>query len=241
MPSEQQIRDAVDRFLAQLRQDMDTRLEALAAELLQFAREDQASGIVPVERAAIEVARAVGRGGVHARHDLISRVVGAVRKLDEATTLRGVLDALADGAAAETVRSAVLLVDGEWLRSYRHHGYDRAAAPEDLRADASMLLASVVDSKMTAPLEPPTARTERSRPPFLRVLPGRVGLAMPLVLAQQVVAIVFAEGAARQPHEPGEPVWTEQVEVLVRHASGRLENVTSSRTVEVLSNPSSTE
>jgi hypothetical protein len=238
MPSEQQIRDAVDRFLAQVRQDTDTRLETLAAELLQFAREDQANGIVPVERAAIEVARAVGRGGAHARHDLISRVIAAVRRLDEATTLRGVLDALAEGAAAETVRSAVLLVDGDWLRSYRHYGYDRASAPEDLRVDASPLLAGVIETRLPAPLEPPSQRAERSRPAFLRVLPGRIGLAMPLRLDQQVVAVVFAEGAARQPHEPGEPVWTEQVEVLVRHASARLENVTSLRTVEVLSNPS---
>jgi hypothetical protein len=238
MPSEQQIRDAVDRFLAQVRQDTDTRLETLAAELLQFAREDQANGIVPVERAAVEVARAVGRGGAHARHDLISRVIAAVRRLDEATTLRGILDALAEGAAAETVRSAVLLVDGEWLRSYRHYGYDRGSAPEDLRADASPLLAGVIETKQPAPLEPPSARAERSRSPFLRVLPGRVGLAMPLLLDQQVVAIVYGEGAARQPHEPGEPVWTEQVEVLVRHASARLVNVTSLRTVEVLSNPS---
>jgi hypothetical protein len=238
MSSEQQIRDAVDRFLAQVRQDTDTRLETLAAELLQFAREDQQNGVVPVERAAIEVARAVGRGGAHARHDLISRVIAAVRRLDEATTLRGILDALAEGAAAETVRSAVLLVDDEWLRSYRHYGYDRAAAPEDLRVDASPLLAGVIDTKVPAPLEPPSQRAERSRPAFLRVLPGRVGLAMPLLLDQQVVAIVYGEGAARQPHEPGEPVWTEQVEVLVRHASARLVNVTSLRTVEVLSNPS---
>lgn len=238
MPSDQQIRDAIDRFLAQLRQDVDTRLETLAAELLQLAREDQHDGIVPVEKAAVEVARAVGRGGAHARHDLISRIVRAVRHLDASTTLRGVLDALAEGAAAETARSAVLLVDAEWLRSYRHHGYDRAAAPEDLRAQDSPLLAGVLESKVPAPLEPPTPRTERSRPAFLRVLPGRVGLAMPLLLGQQVVAVVYGEGPARQAHEPGEPVWTEQVEVLVRHASARLESVTSSRTVDLLSSPS---
>ena len=59
MPSEQQIRDAVDRFLAQVRQDIDARLESLAAELLQFAREDQATGLVPVERAAGPLAHPV--------------------------------------------------------------------------------------------------------------------------------------------------------------------------------------
>lgn len=238
MPSEQEIRDAVDRFLAQMRQDTDARLLVLAGELLQIARDDQATGAVPVERAAIEVARAVGRGGVHARHDLISRVITAVRRLDSATSLRGIMDALAEGAAAETARVAVLLVDGEQLKSYRHHGYERADAPEDMAADGSAILAAVIANREPVTVSRPSARSERSVPPFLRVLPGRVGLAIPLVVARQVVAIVFGEGAARQASEPGEPVWTEQLEVLVRHASARLENVTSIRTVEVLSNPS---
>jgi hypothetical protein len=38
--------------------------------------------------------------------------------------------------------------------------------------------------------------------------------------------------------QPGEPVWAQHVEVLVRHASARLETVTSLRTVEVLAGPS---
>ena len=235
---EQSIRDAIERFLAQVRQDADTRLEVLAAELLQIARDGATSGIVPVEQAAVEVARAVSRGGVHARHDLISRVVRAVRRLDEAPTILGILDALAEGASAEAARVAVLLVDGDRLRSHRHYGYEPAAQPTDLALDASPILASVVSGQTTATVDPPTPRVEQARPPFMRVLPGRVGLAIPLVVVRQVVAVVFAEGAARQPNDPGEPVWSEQVEVLVRHASARLENVTSLRTVEVLSGPS---
>ena len=239
MPREQQIRDAVDRFLAQVRQDTDTRLEALAGELLQIARDDDTTGLVPAERAAIEVARAVGRGGVHARHDLISRVLSAMRRLDEATTLRGIIDALADGAAAEAVRLAVLLVDGEVLRGYRHYGYSHDLAPAELRIDASPFLTQIVETRTASTISPASPRSESTRLPFLRVLAGRVGLGIPVVVDQEVVAILFAEGAARQPDEPGEPVWTEQVEVLVRHASARLENVTSLRTVEVLSAPSS--
>ena len=156
----------------------------------------------------------------------------------EATTILGLLDALAEGASAETARVAVLLVDGETLRSHRHYGYEAASAPGDLAVDASPILAGVVASRTSATIDPPTPRVEQARPAFLRVLPGRVGLAIPVVVLQQVVALVVAEGAARQPSDPGEPVWTEQVEVLVRHASARLENVTSIRTVEVLSGPS---
>jgi hypothetical protein len=235
---DQPIRDAIERFLSRLRQDADARLEGLATELLQAAREGTATGIVPVERAAVEVARAVGRGGAHARHDLITRVVRAVRRLDDATTILGILDALADGAAAETVRVAVLLVDGQQLRSHRHYGYEPSETPTALALDASPLLASVVASRAPATVDPPTPRVEATRPPFMRVRQGHVGLLFPVVVLQQVVALVFAEGPARQPDDPGEPVWTEQVEVLVRHAAARLENVTSIRTVEVLSSPS---
>ena len=42
----------------------------------------------------------------------------AVRRLDGATTLRGILDALAEGAAAETVRVVVLLVDEDQLSGH---------------------------------------------------------------------------------------------------------------------------
>jgi hypothetical protein len=237
MSREQQIRDAADRFLAQVRQDTDARLQALAAELLQIARADESTGVVAVERAAVEVARAVGRGGVHARHELISRIVRAVRRLDSATSLHGILEALAEGAAAEAARVVMLFVDGTHLRPYRHHGYDERDTPRDVVIEAVPLLAPVVAERRSVTIDPPTARAESMRPLFLRVLPGRVALALPLVVAEQVVAVLLAEGAARQPNEPGEPVWTEQVEVLVRHASARLENVTSLRTVEVLTGP----
>jgi GAF domain-containing protein len=193
---------------------------------------------VTVERAAVDVARAVARGGAHARHDLISRVIGAVRRLDDASTLRGILDALADGVASETARVAMLLVDDEALRAHRHHGYDEPSAPVDLPLDRSPLLARVVASKHVATVRAEDAKRQPDAPAFMRVPEGRTGMASPLVLAGQVVAVLYVEGAARHESDPGEPVWTDEVELLVRHASARLENVTSKRTVEVLTGPS---
>ena len=61
---------------------------------------------------------------------------------------------------------------------------------------------------------------------------------MPLVVGGQVVALVHAEGPDRREADPHASAWVEHVEVLVRHSSARLENVTSLRTVEVLTNPS---
>jgi hypothetical protein len=57
---------------------------------------------------------------------------------------------------------------------------------------------------------------------------------IPLQVAGKVVAVVFAEGVDRLTPQGAGSVWTEHVEVLVRHASSRLENITSRRTVEVL-------
>jgi hypothetical protein len=235
MSREQQVRDAVERLLARLRQDTDARLGLLGSELIQILSGTGDRGIVDFERAAIDVARAVARGGGHARHDLITRVISAVRRLDEATTLRGILDALAEGASAEADCMAVLIVEPDALRSYRHQGFEASRVPSDMAADASSLLTNVITFRQAATVSPVGLRPDPQIPPFLRVPAGRVGLAIPLVVSKQVVALVYAEGSERAAGEPGEPVWTEQVEVLVRHASSRLENVTSMRTVEVLS------
>jgi hypothetical protein len=238
MAREQQVRDAVDRFLARLRQETDLRLQELAADLLQIVQGDMRTSRVDVERAAVEVARAVAKGGTQARHDLITRIVSAVRRLDESTTLRGVLDALAEGASAGASRVAVLIVDGDNLRSYRHYGFAAGQGPVDIAANASPMLAATIAMRQTTTIPAQGSRPDPLVPAFMRVQGGQLGLLIPLMLGKQVVALVYVEGPDRQATEPGEPVWTEQVEVLVRHAAARLENVTSQRTVEVLTNPS---
>ncbi len=238
MSREAFVRDAVDRLVAEMRQDVETRLQAFASALLQGLEHDDGANRVELERAAVDIARAAARGGTRARQDLIAHVVGAIRRLDEASTLHGILEALADGAASETARAAVLVVDGQAVRSYRHHGFGTTDAPADVPLDDSPLIAGVVALRKTATIRA-TPETHDARPPaFMRVPAGRIGLLVPLVVNQQVVAIVYAEGADRQAGDTGEPVWTEQVEVVVRHASARLEGVTSLRTVEVLSGSS---
>ena len=237
MSREQHVRDAVDRFLARLRQATDAHLEALASELLQLVQGDMRTSRADLDRAAVEVARAVAKGGTHARHDLMSRVADAVRRLDDATSLRGVLDVLADGASAEASRVAVLLVDGETLRSYRHSGFAPGVGPSHMPVASSSLLAASVTLRQVTPVPPLDNPSTANAPLFMRVPIGHIGLILPLVLQREAVALVYADGADRQAEQAGAPVWTEQVEVLVRHASARLENVTSQRTVEVLTNP----
>jgi hypothetical protein len=160
-------------------------------------------------------------------------VADAVRRLDDATSLRGVLEALTDGAAAEASRVLVMIVDGETLRSYRQHGFAPGAAMSDLPVTAVPLLNAAVKLRQVTPVTP-TERPDPTVPAFMRVPSGQVGLILPVVVQREAVAVVYADGADRESEQAGAPVWTEQIEVLVRHASARLENVTSQRTVEAL-------
>jgi hypothetical protein len=238
MSREQEVRDAIERFIAHVRQETDTHLETLSTELLAIAQGDIRTSRADVERAAVEIARAVAKGGSHARHDLISRVVVAMRRLDDAASLRGILDALADGAAEEASRVAVLLVDQSTLRGYKHHGFAPGVAPAELATSASPLLSSAVNLRQTTVVRPMDDEKGQQTPAFMRVSAGQMGLIIPIVVANAVVALVYADGPDRLGEAPGAAVWNEQVEVLVRHASARLENVTSKRTVEVLANQS---
>lgn len=234
--SKEKVREAVDRFLARIRQQMDAQMEVLAADLMQIARSDIKGA--DVERTAQEVAQAVAKGGSQARHALIARVIETIRRLDDATTLRGVLDALHDGACAEAARVAVFVVANETLRGYRNHGFAPGMGPVDLLVSASPLLASAVNLRQATVVPSIVDRVDPMIPTFMRVAPGHIGRIVPVTLEKHVVALLYADGPDRQADEPGAPVWTELVEVLVRHASARLENVTSQRAVEVLPNPS---
>jgi hypothetical protein len=237
MSREQDVRDAVDRFVSRVRQETDTQLEALAAELLTVVQGDARTTRLDLERAAVDVARAVARGGAHARHDLMIRIIDAVRRLDEATSLGAIIEALALGAAAEAARVTILMVDDQTLRAWRHHGFAPGQAPRDLGVSASPILEAAVRLRQITPVPPSTDADDLTRPVFLRPLAGHSGLVMPLVVGKDVVALVYADGPEREGTDTGAPVWSEQVEVLVRHASARLENVTSQRTVEVLTSP----
>jgi hypothetical protein len=185
----------------------------------------------------VDVARAVARGGAHARHDLMVRIIDAVRRLDEATSLRGIIEALALGAAGEAARVTVLMVDDQTLRAWRHHGFAPGQAPRDLAVSASPILEAAIRLRQITPVPPFTDADDLTRPVFLRPGAGHAGLVMPLVVGKDVVALVYADGPEREGTDAGAPVWSDQVEVLVRHASARLENVTSQRTVEVLTSP----
>ena len=62
----------------------------------------------------------VGLGDPHdSRFDVLAKLVGAMRMLDEATSLKGILEGLARGGAGQADRVAVFLLEGQTLRAVR--------------------------------------------------------------------------------------------------------------------------
>ena len=237
-PSKTHVKDAVDRFLARMRHNLDIHLEILSTDLARAAEEDVAKEVAAAaDRMGSDVARAVASPNAEARLDLLATLVGAMRLLDEAETLRAILSALARGVSAEASRTAVMLVDGETVRSFADFGYAIGPRPADVPVDSFGALARAVNEKQRVALSSVAASFSGDVPAFLRPATGHSGLIIPVVVGGNVVSIVYAEGPDRQT-SPGASVWIEAIELLVRHASSRLENVTSRRTVEVLTTSS---
>jgi len=205
-------REAVEGFVARVRQDLDVPGQGL---------------VVAVTTALRDVRRehAVGLG----------RLLSAVRELDAAISLRGILEALAAGSRTEALRSALLLLDGRTLRVFGAFGYPEGQGPMEVQVDADSLLVRAVEG--LAPVEVPSTGRESgtlNRPQFLRPSPGHAGRLNPLAVGGNVVAVLYSEGLDAKADGHSTEVWREAIEILVRHAALRLENVTSIKTVEAL-------
>jgi hypothetical protein len=223
-------KDLVDKFVARLRTSIDTQLETLAGDLYK-AFEDP-SGKVDGKKAISQIAKAMGNGEPDDRGEHITRVLSVVRTLDEANSLRGLLEGLGRGGAMEATRVLVLLVDGDMLRPFGDFGVAVGTRPTDVPLDASPILARAVRERIRVTL---AGARNADLPPFMKQSTGIGSLAVPVVVGGEVVSLIYAEGpAGDETHGPG---WMEYVEVLSRHAAARLEAITSRRTVEVMGTP----
>jgi len=164
----------------------------------------------------------------------MERLLGSVRRIDDSDSLNAILGALARGAAAETSRVAILLVDGYMFRTWGHFGFAEGTGPTEMPIGASGTLAAAVALRQTSFVPPIIDGREGDLPKFMRVPAGHTGLVVPLTVGGEVVAVLYADDMTRSLEHEDAPLWTEELELLARHASIRLENVTSARTVEVL-------
>ena len=159
-PNRPRVKEAVERFVARVRHNIDVHLETLSADLVRALEEE--GGKVSVDRLS-DLARAASSIQTQeGKLDALAKLVGALRMQDDATTLKGILDALARGASGEASRVAVLLVDGDTLRSFGDYGYTSGARPADVPVGSFSALARVVaDRQRLSLVSTPGAQTAR--------------------------------------------------------------------------------
>lgn len=229
-----QWRTELERTAAEARADAErtfrSRLEAARDEL---AREMDTR--LARERADLQAAMATAKGSERdSRLDTVERLLASTRRIDEATSLSSILEALVQGASAETSRVAVLLVEGDRLVVWGHRGFAPGHGPTDMPIGASGTLAAAVAVGQSSFVPPLLEGRTHTGPAFMRVPVGFTGVVIPLNVGGEVVAVLYADDVDRTATQEDAPIWTEELELLARHASLRLENVTSVRTVEVL-------
>lgn len=206
---------------------------ANAVSAAHAASAKSAAHAATVVSEAVHRAAAPENGARDARIDTVERLLGAVRRLDDANSLSAILDTLAKGAAEQTSRVAILLVDGDLLKPWSAHGFAPGHAPTVIPIGTAGVLTATVALKQTSYVKPMIAR-DLTTPTFMQVPVGHTGLIVPLVVGREVVAVLYADDVGRKEERVDSPIWTEEIDLLVRHASLRLENLTSVRTAEAL-------
>jgi hypothetical protein len=122
----------------------------------------------------------------------------------------------------------LFVVNGPELRSWKTVGFDSEAVQASLNDQG--LLAEVMRRRE------PVVSTEGDGPaaPAFASLPAdRAAIAVPLMVASQPVAVLYADDAAAGP--PDTPAsWPEAVQILGRHASINLAHLTAARAAETM-------
>ncbi len=193
---------------------------SLARERKQ-ARDERAEAIA----AAVQAAREQAALGV------VSRLLDAVRRLDDETTLSGVLDALADAAATEAGRAALFVAADGGLRDWRRVGFDAAAdeAGRVLGTEEAGVAAQAIDRRRSVWVTRGAEAGAQDRPPAFATLPAdRTGVAVPVQIGGEPLVVIYAdEGTEKGRSDRAR--WIPAIELLARHAGSRLEALSAER------------
>lgn len=152
----------------------------------------------------------------------IDRLRRGMCRLDDARTLSEVLDAIGDALRTEVERLAVLKVSDTDVVLWLSHGFDPELEGDAVRLAASRpgALARVIETGVPCFVQPGDGEADDDLG-FARLPPSAAGLVAPVLVGDQVVALLYADA-------PGAPdasyrTWPEVVGVLTRHAGRCLE------------------
>jgi hypothetical protein len=210
------------------REDAFEREQLLTSELIR-EQQDREEDVRKREarEASLAEARLAERQSQLA---VVERVLTAVRAMDTARSLSDVLTSLTSSAASEAPRVALFVLNGSELRGWKSAGF--AGEPASLSASVSDpgVLGEALRRRepvVTSEGEGPAA------PAFAELPPGRAAMAVPLLVGNQPVAVLYVDDAADG--TPAAPAsWPEAIQILGHHASVTLAHLTAARATEAM-------
>ena len=239
------------RSLGSLHQEIAAQLAAVRADLSSSVQVDREAAVADAAHKARtsadkelsqRVEDAVIRAGTDARAEVAAnrnaaadRLVEAIRAMDGAHGLSEILDVLIAAAGAEVGRAVIFLPQGTTLKGWRLVGFDAlGAAGSDVElpfADGGMI-AEASETARLIPLNPGSPRATLL-PAFVDLPEQSRALAVPLVMAGQVFAVLYAD-EGNNDAAVSDDTWPAAIEVLARHAARALEAITASKLAQVM-------
>ena len=211
------------KLRAEAEQTRAAELQAARATADQALKEGLAAARVEASQARTTEVR-------EAREKEFQRLLASMGALDQATSLGQVLDMLADRAAGEAPRVAVLVVQGIRVCGWRFVGFPnvRDAHSVDLAVDESGLIGRAIREgrACSGPVGP--GAPAGSLPAFAASPEHRTTQAVPVRVGGRVTAVVYADEAA-QSSERLPTSWASAIQILARHAGHCLEVLTALR------------
>jgi chemotaxis protein histidine kinase CheA len=194
------------------------------------ARElDQAKEAFQAERSAAADAVAAVHEAPSGPRRGASEVLSALRAIDESSSLTAALAAAVRGAALESPRVALFIVNGAVLQEWPVDGVPSVdAGPIRSNGREAGFLADVLRRGEALTIDGTNGAVA---PAFAGLARGRRAIAVPFVLGGQPVAVLYADEGAN-----GEPLdsWLETVQIVGRHAASVVTSLTVVRTAQAL-------
>ena len=228
------VRDEVANVRAEAQRTLETALEAARDEAERVLARRVGEVQTETERtlaALAELEETLAAAPKPAA--VLGRVVDGVRRLDRASSLTDVLNALAEVAGSEAQRAGVVIVEGERIRGWRFVGFEPALPPAgqvDLALGDAGIVGEAAQSaaprSFVAGAEPGAGGAV---PAFMTLPSGANAVAVPVMVGGDVGAIVYGDDGGGEPSAG----WRESLEILARHAGHCLEGLTAARLVQL--------
>ena len=204
----------------------EVRARAVAEHEVSRARERKHA----MDERAEAIAAAVSAAREQAALGVVSRLLDAVRRLDDEATLSGVLDALADLAAAEAGRAAVFVAAEGGLQGRRLVGFAAAGgAAGVLATEDAGVAGKAIDQRRTVWVKRGLRAGAQDRPPAFATLPAdRTGVAVPVLIGGEPLVVLYADEGTED-NRSDSARWIPAIELLARHAGSRLEALAAER------------